>query len=366
MGGEEEKFVREAFATNWFTVGPQVTAFETEFSDRIGSPAVALATGTAAIHLALRLLGVGPGDEVICPTMTFVASINPAIYLGAKPIFVDCDPASWNIDPCLLIDLLEELACQNRLPKAVVVVHLYGQSADMDPILDVCGRYGVPVMEDAAEALGALYKGKPVGTLGSLGAFSFNGNKIITASGGGMLISKNVAWLEKARFWSTQARDPSNAYLHSEVGYNYRLSNVLAAIGRGQLLVLGERVRRRSEIAFAYCEAFADLAGIALMPQADYGLHTNWLSCFLVDEKRFGCDRDGVGRALSEAHIEWRPLWQPMHLQPLFRGIRCLGGTVAEDLFRRGLCLPSSSNLTYEEQMRVIAAVRSAAKKHHM
>jgi pyridoxal phosphate-dependent aminotransferase EpsN len=364
MGGKELDFVREAFETNWLsTVGPHITAFEEEFGARVGLPAVALSSGTAAMHLGLRLLGVGPGDEVLCQTLTFVASVNPAVYLGARPVFIDSDRASWNIDPNLLASTLRARAERNCLPKAVIVVHLYGQSADMDPILECCARYNVAVLEDAAEALGALYKGRPAGTLAPVGVFSFNGNKIITTTGGGMLVAQRKDWAAKARFWSTQAKDLGLGYEHSEMGYNYRMSNVLAGIGRGQLLVLDERVRRRREIAFRYRDAFADLPGLTLMPQAPYGLHTNWLSCFLVDEPRFGASRDQLIRVLDAADVESRPVWKPMHLQPLFAGMEQVGGAVAEDLFRRGICLPSSSNMTEDEQERVIQAVRSAAAR---
>jgi pyridoxal phosphate-dependent aminotransferase EpsN len=362
MGGREIDFVREAFATNWLsTVGPHINAFEEEFAARVGLPAVALASGTAAVHLGLRLLGVGPGDEVFCPSLTFVGSVNPIVYLGARPVFVDSERESWNIDPALLAAALQRRAERNRLPKAVVVVHLYGQSADMDPILECCARYGVAVLEDAAEAVGTQYKGKPSGTLAPVGLYSFNGNKIITTTGGGMLVAHSKDWVDKVRFWSTQARDPGRAYEHTDMGYNYRMSNVLAGIGRGQLRVLDDRVRRRREIAFRYRDAFADLPGFSLMPQASFGLHTNWLSCFLVDEKRFGTTRDEIIRLLDLADVESRPVWKPMHLQPLFVGCERIGGEVAEDLFRRGICLPSSSNMTEEEQARVIDAVRSCA-----
>jgi len=362
MGGREIDFVREAFATNWLsTVGPHINAFEEEFAARVGLPAVALASGTAAVHLGLRLLGVGPEDEVFCQSLTFVGSVNPISYLGARPVFVDSERESWNIDPSLLAAALQKRAERNRLPKAVVVVHLYGQSAHMDPILECCAKYGVAVLEDAAEAVGTEYKGKPSGTLAPVGVYSFNGNKIITTTGGGMLVSHSKDWVDKVRFWSTQARDPGRAYEHTEMGYNYRMSNVLAGIGRGQLLVLDERVRRRREIAFRYRDAFADLPGISLMPQASFALHTNWLSCFLVDEKRFGTTRDEIIRLLDLADVESRPVWKPMHLQPLFAGCERIGGEVAEDLFRRGICLPSSSNMTEEEQARVIDAVRSCA-----
>jgi pyridoxal phosphate-dependent aminotransferase EpsN len=363
MGGNEEAYIRQAFASNWLsTVGPNITAFEEEFEDRIGLPAVALGSGTAAIHLGLKLLGVQDGDEVFCPTLTFVATTNPIRYLGAKPLLLDSDRSTWNMDPQILEEALRERARRNRLPRAVIVVHLYGQCADIDPILDACGRYNVPVLEDAAEALGATYKGRPAGTLGDVAAFSFNGNKVITTTGGGMLVAQKREWVDKARFWSIQARDPGIAYEHSEIGYNYRMSNVLAGIGRGQLEVLNLRVKQRRAVAFRYREAFADLPGIVLMPQASYGLHTNWLSCFLVDEEQFGCSRDHLIDALDAANIESRPVWKPMHLQPLYAHCERHGGEVAEDLFRRGICLPSSSSLSEAEQLYVINEVRRAAR----
>lgn len=362
MGGTEETYIHQAFASNWLsTVGPNLTAFEQEFTARIGLPAVALGSGTAAIHLGLRLLGVGPGNEVFCPTLTFAASCNPVRYLGAEPVFLDSDYATWNLDPNLLEDALHRRARVARLPRALVVVHLYGQCADLGPILALCRRYGVAVLEDAAEALGATYGNRPAGTLGDVGAFSFNGNKIITTTGGGMLASRNAGWVEKARFWAQQARDPGLAYEHSELGYNYRMSNVLAGIGRGQLEVLSRRVEQRRAIAFRYRAGFADLPGITLMPQASYGRHTNWLSCFLLDEKRFGCARDQLIRLLDEAGIESRPVWKPMHLQPLYSGCQRYRGEVAEDLFRRGICLPSSSSLTLEDQLYIVNRVRGAA-----
>jgi pyridoxal phosphate-dependent aminotransferase EpsN len=374
MSGREEEFVREAFATNWLsTVGPNIDAFEEEFSHLIGLPAVALSSGTAAMHLGLRLLGVGAGDEVFCPTLTFVATANPILYLNARPVFLDCERATWNLDPDLLREALKDRAGRNRLPRAVIVVHLFGQSADMDPIMEVCNEYDVPVLEDAAEALGATYKGKPVGTIAPVAIFSFNGNKIITTTGGGMLVARDTEWVDKVRFWSTQARDPGLAYEHSEMGYNYRMSNVLAGIGRGQLLVLSERIARRREIAFGYRDGLADLPGLELMPQAEYGLHTNWLSCFLVDETNLGVNRDELIRSLDEANIESRPIWKPMHLQKLYRDADCHGGGIAEDLFRRGICLPSSSSMSDEEQTKVIQVIRATAKpcaevgaKHHI
>jgi pyridoxal phosphate-dependent aminotransferase EpsN len=362
MGGTEQKYVDQAFAMNWLsTVGPNINAFEQEFEARIGLPAAALSSGTAAIHLGLRLLGVREGDEVFCPTLTFAASCNPVRYLGAEPVFIDSDAANWNMNPDLLAQALAQRAGRGKLPRAVIVVHLFGQCADMDPILEACNRYEVPVLEDAAEALGATYRAKPAGTLGDVGAFSFNGNKIITTTGGGMLVSRSPVWVEKARFWATQARDPAIAYEHSELGYNYRLSNVLAGIGRGQLEVLDRRVRERRAIAFRYRDALADLPGMELMPQAPYGFHTNWLSCFLITEEKFGCSRDHLIRTLDAHGVESRPVWKPMHLQALYATSETFGGAVAEDLFRRGICLPSSSSLTLTDQWHVINSIRQCA-----
>jgi pyridoxal phosphate-dependent aminotransferase EpsN len=368
MGGNEQAYVAEAFASNWLSsVGPNLDAFEADFSKLVeGRGCVALASGTAALHLGLRLLGVGPGDEVLCPTLTFVASTNAIVYLGATPVFIDSDRASWNMDPELLAEALEDRSRQGKLPRAVMVVHLYGQSADLDPILATCARHGVPVIEDAAEAIGTLYKGRQVGTFTPVSGFSFNGNKIITTTGGGMLAAADPAWVAKARFWSQQARDPGIAYEHTELGYNYRMSNVLAGIGRGQLEVLADRVASRRRVAFRYRDAFASLPGLELMPQASYGLHTNWLSCFLIDEKVFGASRDAIIQELAEENIEARPVWKPMHLQPLYKDAHCFGGKVAEDVFRRGICLPSSSSLTDDEQDRVAEVVRRTALRTRM
>jgi pyridoxal phosphate-dependent aminotransferase EpsN len=360
MGENEERYVSEAFRSNWMsTVGPNLDAFEAAFTARVGAPCVALGSGTAAIHLALRLAGVSPGDEVIVPSLTFIASVNPVRWLGGQPVFIDSDRESWNLDPQRLDDHLRQRAERGRaMPRVVMPVHLYGQTADMDPILEICARYDITVVEDAAEAVGGTYKSRPAGTLAPIGAYSFNGNKIITTTGGGMLTAHNPAAVEKARFWSQQARDPGIAYEHTDTGYNYRLSNVLAGIGRGQLEVLDQRVARRREVAFAYRDAFADLAGISLMPQAPWGLHTNWLSVFVVDEEVTGVSRDALIAALAAENIESRPVWKPMHIQPVFRDVECVGGEVAEDLFRRGICLPSSSSLTAEDQQRVITVVR--------
>lgn len=364
MGELEQAYVREAFESNWLSsVGPNLDAFEASLEQLVGAPACALASGTAALHLALRALGVGPGDEVLCPTLTFVASVNPALYLGARPVFLDSERRSWNLDPGCLEDALRSRAERGRLPAAIVVVHLYGQSADLDAILPLAARYEVPVVEDAAEALGTQHRGRPVGALGDVGVLSFNGNKIITTTGGGAITSRDRAIVDKARFWSTQARDPGIAYEHSELGYNYRMSNVLAGIGRGQLAVLAERVRQRRHIAFHYRQAFADLDGLELMPQADWGLHTNWLSVFSVDAERLGVGRDELIAALAAEDIEARPAWKPMHLQPLFRDAERVGGAVAEDVFARGICLPSSSFLGDDELGRVTDTIRRAVER---
>ena len=359
MGGAEQRYADEAFRTNWVsTVGPNLPAFEEAFSRRVdGLPSVALASGTAAIHLGLRLLGVGPGDEVFCSTLTFAASANPIRYLGAEPVFIDSNRETWNMDPERLAGALADRAARNRLPKAIVVVHLYGQIADMDALAAIANRYQVPILEDAAEALGATYHGKPAGTFGEIAAFSFNGNKIITTAGGGMLTARDGALVEKARFWSTQAKDPGIAYEHSETGYNYRMSNVLAGIGRGQLEVLDERVRQRRAIAARYREAFAELPGVEAMPEAPHCFSTSWLSCFLLE-----AGRDELIDQLNAAGIESRPVWKPMHLQPLFGQCEAIGGEVAEDLFRRGICLPSSSNLSPEDQQRVVDGVKAGVR----
>lgn len=362
LGSLEEAYVREAFATNWVsTVGPNLDAFEKAFSELVGLPCVALSSGTAAIHLGLKLMGVGPGDEVLCPTLTFAASANPIVYEGARPVFVDSDRVSWNLDPDQLSEALEKKAKNGKLPKAVIVVHLYGQSADLDRIEAACARYDVPILEDAAEALGTHYRGTQVGTRAPVSAFSFNGNKIITTSGGGMLAARDRAWVDKARFWSTQSREVRPWYEHVELGYNYRLSNVLAGIGRGQLAVLEERVLARRAVAQRYAAAFADLPGIAPMPEAGFGRHTHWLSVFTLDEAALGATRDQLLAALAKEDIEARPVWKPMHMQPVFASCERFGGAVAEELFARGICLPSSSSLTHAEQDRVIDVIRRCA-----
>jgi dTDP-4-amino-4,6-dideoxygalactose transaminase len=364
MGKEEFQFVQEAFDTNWIApIGPHVDAFEQEFCQVVGAiHAAAVSSGTAALHLALKLVGIEPGDEVVCSTLTFIATANPITYLGAKPVFIDSDRASWNMDPILLQDFLDKRASLGKLPKAVILVHLYGQSADIESILAICQQYEIPLIEDAAEALGATYKDRSPGTFGRIGIYSFNGNKIITTSGGGMLVSDDADLVAKARFLATQARDPAPHYQHSEIGYNYRLSNVLAGIGRGQLLVLKDRVNARRHNFEVYNQALGHLPGIEFMPEADFGRSTRWLTCLTIDPISFGTDREQVRLSLSDRNIEARPVWKPLHLQPVFSGCECMEGAVSEALFDRGLCLPSGSNLKLDDLERVIQVIKNV---HH-
>ena len=431
LSGKELEFVRDAFESNWIApLGPQVDAFEQEFVEAISGLeprmdtdkhrvtnsgfsmhnsslsagplyATALSSGTAALHLALRILGLQRGEEVICSTFTFSASANAIAYEGGVPVFIDCDAASWNMDPGLLREELAACARRGKLPRAVIVVDLYGQCADYDPILAACAEYGVPVIEDAAEALGATYEGKvkakvkvekgngrsssqkskaksqkskppiststftsacsrPAGSFGAAAVFSFNGNKIITTGGGGMLVSHDKAIVEKARFLATQARDSAPHYQHSEIGFNYRMSNVLAAIGRGQLQVLTQRIAARRRNFEFYQQALGDLPGIEFMPEAPFGRSARWLTCLTIDPEVFGATREDVRLALDKENIEARPVWKPMHLQPVFKGCRVRGGGVSERLFENGLCLPSGSALTEQDLGRVCEVVRKA------
>lgn len=354
------EFVREAFESNFIApVGSQIDAFEEEFAKKIGVRyAAAISSGTAALHLALRYAGVTEGDEVICSTFTFIASANAILYLGAKPIFIDSDRQSWNMDPQLLAEKLEKRAAANRLPKAVVIVHLYGQAADMDPIKECCDRYDIALIEDAAEVLGASYKGQAPGTFGLAGIYSFNGNKIVTGSSGGMIVSNNKELVNKVKFWATQARDRAPHYEHSEMGYNYRMSNIVAAIARGQLRVLDDRVRRKREIFLGYRNLLEDLRGLVFMPKAEYGKSNCWLTCITVNKNEFGADRETIRLVLEESNIESRPLWKPMHMQPLFEGAAYSGGKVAEELFENGLCLPSGTAMTHEDISRVAGIIK--------
>ncbi len=464
MSGGELALVQDAFATNWIApLGPHVDQFEREFAELIGKAvggkgegrtaeggrqmaegggrgteggrqmaegggrttegggrtadgggqssaqqyAAALSSGTAALHLAMRWLKLQPGDEVICSTLTFSASVNPVLYERATPVFVDCDDVSWNMAPALLAEAVEDRIKRGKKPKAVIVVHLYGQCADLDPIVATCAKHGIPLIEDAAEALGAIYYGGRTtdgggrrtdgggrrtedggrmtdgggrttnnggltsdvgrqlsgiapGSVGLCGIHSFNGNKIITTSGGGMLTSRDPKLIEKARFWATQARDPAPHYQHSEIGFNYRLSNVLAAIGRGQLRVLEDRVNARRRNCVFYQEAFKDLPGMAFMPEASFNRANRWLTCITVDPKSAGTDREKIRLALEKENIEARPVWKPMHQQPIFKDYPVYGGAVSERLFADGLCLPSGSNLAEGDLQRVVEVVRRA------
>lgn len=411
LSGREKSFVLEAFDSNYIApLGPQVDGFEKEFCELTGARyAVALTSGTAAIHIALRLLEVEPGDEVFASTLTFIGSITPVTFQRATPVFIDCDRSSWNMDPDLLERELMRCYRNGCLPKAVIPTDLYGQCVDLERIMDICDRYQVPVVCDSAEALGAQYFAPKhsradrngwlhAGIGAQAAAYSFNGNKIITTSGGGMLVSDDENFIEKARYLSQQARDPVPHYEHSELGYNYRMSNLLAAVGRGQLRVLGERVARKRQIFDYYRNALGDLPGIEFMPEAHYGRSTRWLTVVLITPDLFGQDREAVRRALEKENIESRPVWMPMHLQPVFEDVekrakenvsrkdakapsvkdeqqvssnyskalngkkrypcRVVGGSIADDLFERGLCLPSGTALSEQDLDRIINVIR--------
>jgi dTDP-4-amino-4,6-dideoxygalactose transaminase len=364
MSGFEEEFVREAFQTNWIApVGPHLEAFEEEFCEKVGvRHALAVASGTAAIHLAVRLLGVERGDEVVVSTFTFVGSAFPVVYQGGIPVFVDSEPTSWNLDPGLLDEVLREKAKKGKLPKAVILVHIYGQCADVGPILRSCQDHGVHLIEDAAEALGSTYQGDSAGTFGDAGIFSFNGNKIITTSGGGMLVSNDENLIAHARKLATQSRDPAPHYQHSEIGYNYRLSNVLAGIGRGQLRVVDRRLEQKRRIFEAYVQGLGDLPGIKFMPEAEWGRCTRWLTVITVDSEEFGATAEDIRAALEAKAIESRPVWKPMHLQPVFDGCEYFGTGVGERLFEEGLCLPSGTALHGEDLARIIDIIRSVGR----
>jgi pyridoxal phosphate-dependent aminotransferase EpsN len=359
MSGREQAYVGDVFASNWIApVGPHLQKFEEMFARRLGlKAAVALSSGTSALHLALRHLGIEPGDEVLCSSFTFCASANPIVYEHGKPVFIDADAATWNLDPNLLADELAACARAGRLPRAVIAVDLLGQSADIDAVLDAAARYEVPVIEDAAEALGGSYKDRPAGSSGWTNAFSFNGNKIITTSGGGMLASNDQQAIDHVRYLSTQARDPGPLYRHAEVGFNYRLSNVCAAIGLAQLEVLDQRVAARRRVWEYYQEHLGGLPGLNFMPQAPYGQGNYWLTVIQVWPDRFGATCEDVRVALEALNIESRRVWVPLHLQKSFAGCRVRGGAVSERIFETGLCLPSGSALTAADQDRVIRCI---------
>ncbi|WP_046174695.1 DegT/DnrJ/EryC1/StrS family aminotransferase [Domibacillus indicus] len=366
MSGQEQLYIKEAFEQNWIApLGPNVDNFEREVAMYTGTEdAAAVSSGTAAIHLALRLLGVESGDTVFCSSLTFIASANPILYQGAEPVFIDSEPDTWNMSPDALERALSEA---ERLPKAVIVVNLYGQSAKMDEIMSICDRYGVSVIEDAAESLGAEYKGKKSGSFGKYGIFSFNGNKIITTSGGGMLVSNDTEALRKARFLATQARDPAPHYQHSEQGYNYRMSNILAGIGRAQLEVLEERVAARRAVFNRYFSAFNEIEGFTFMPEMDGTKHNRWLTTLIIEAEKVGFTPAELINRLAEHNIEARPVWKPLHLQPLFKNVKYYPHTeedsVSEKLFEKGICLPSGSNLTIEQQEKVIFIIKEIISK---
>lgn len=362
MGTDERSLLLEAFDSNWIApLGPHVDAFEREFCAITETQhAAALSSGTAALHLALIILGVKPNDLVLVSDLTFAATANAIRYVGAQPVFIDAEPETWTLSPALVRESLKQLAGRGQLPAALVTVDLYGQCADYDSLRAACAEYGVPILQDAAEALGATYRGLPAGSQGDLAAFSFNGNKILTTSGGGMLVSSRREWIERARHLSTQARMPAAHYEHEEVGYNYRLSNLLAAVGRGQLRSLPNRVERRREHFAAYQRGLGDLPGWQLMPEATCGRSNRWLTCATLDPT-LGPDREHIRVALEEANIEARPVWKPMHLQPAFKGCLTFGGSCSERLFRDGLCLPSGSSLTDEDRDLVVATIRQRA-----
>lgn len=365
VGGRERAYLLAAFDSGWVApVGPELDAFEKAICAFTNAPnAVALASGTAGLHLALRACGVGRGDRVYGSTFTFAGSVNPIVYEGATPVFIDSDRISWNMDPTLLAETLESDARRGELPKALVLTHLYGQSADLDPILAACARYEIPLIEDAAEALGATYRGQQTGTFGRFGVYSFNGNKIITTSGGGMLVTCEADLATRVRKWSTQSRDPAPHYEHTELGYNYRMSNLLAALGRAQLEGLPEKIVRRRAHFEAYKTAFADIGVIEMMPIASFGEPNYWLTCITLSETS-GLTPETLRLVLERHNIESRPLWKPMHLQPLYHSAPRIGGAVSEDLFERGLCLPSGSAMSDAERNRVIDIIRDSLTAH--
>ena len=365
MSGRELDYLKQAFESNWIApLGPFVDRFEADFCRYLGGGhAAAVSSGTGALHLLLDSLGVTAGDRVYCSSLTFCGSVNPVVYRNAEPVLIDSDCISWNLDPDLLEAALSEDSRKSKLPKAVIAVHLYGQSADMNRILGICNAYDIPVIEDAAEALGARYRGKPAGTSGWAALYSFNGNKIITTSGGGMVWSRDADLVRQTRFLATQARDPAPHYQHSRIGYNYRMSNLLAAVGVGQMEVLDERVSRARAVFSAYQSRLSGLPGLAFMPEPEWSFSSRWLTCLTIDPEESGTDRETVRLALEERNIESRPLWKPMHLQPVFRDCRMIGGAVSEAFFSTGLCLPSGTNMSEEQIDRVCEVVRREFKK---
>lgn len=364
MCGREMKYIKEAFDSNWIApLGPNVSEFEKEICEYTGAKnATALVSGTSAIHLALKCLDIGPGDIVFCSALTFSASANPIVYQGAEPVFIDSNYETWNMCPLALQKAFYDAEKCGKMPKAVLVVNLYGQSADYDKLQEICDKYNVPIVEDAAESLGATYKGKQSGTIGEIGIYSFNGNKIITTSGGGMMVSNNEEYTQKTLFWATQSRERKRYYEHKELGYNYRMSNVLAGIGRGQLTVLDDRITKKKEIYETYKEAFKDIEEIEMMNIADYGEANYWLSVATIEETSRIKPLDII-LALEENNIESRPVWKPMHIQPFFEKYKFFtylkDKSVAEDLFNRGICLPSDTKIDKNDMEKVIAVIKN-------
>lgn len=366
MGGNEQKFVQEAFDTNWVApLGPNVNGFEQDIANYLHEDVhvAALGSGTSALHLGLILLGVQPGDEVICQSFTFSASANPIMYQGATPVFVDSEDETWNMSPRFLEQAIMDRVAKGRKPKAIIPVHLYGMPAKMDEIMAIANLYDIPVLEDAAEALGSSINGKMCGTFGKISALSFNGNKIITTSGGGALVSHDADIVAKARFLSTQARDEAPHYQHSQVGYNYRMSNICAGIGRGQMQVLDTRIEQRGRIFNWHMQEMAGVPGISFVQEPEGYFSNRWLTTILVDPEQSGMTRETLRLALEAKNIESRPLWKPMHMQPVFAGTPFYGDGTAERLFQHGLCLPSGSNLTDAELVRIRTAVQECIQE---
>lgn len=363
MGGEEMKYINEAFDSNWIApLGPNVTGFEKEMCEYTGAKATtALVSGTSAIHLALKCLGVGQGDVVFCSSLTFSATANPIIYQGAEPVFIDSNYETWNMCPIALQKAFDDAEKCGKMPKAVLVVNLYGQSADYDKLKAVCDKYNVPIVEDAAESFGATYKGKQTGTIGEIGIYSFNGNKIITTSGGGMMVSNNEEYNKKALFWATQSRENERHYEHKDLGFNYRMSNVVAGIGRGQLKVLNDRIAKKKEIYGVYKEGFKDIEDIEMMNIAEFGETNYWLSVATIKEDSKVKPLD-IMLALDKENIESRPVWKPMHMQPFFGEYKFFSsleeGSVSEDLFNRGICLPSDTKIDEYDMEKIICIVK--------
>lgn len=368
MGGEELNYINEAFDTNWVApLGPNVNNFEKEIGEYTGAKsATALVSGTSAIHLALKCLGVGEGDIVFCSTLTFSATANPIIYQGAEPVFIDSEYESWNMSPVALQKAFDDAEKNSKMPKAVVVVNLYGQSADYDKLKSICNKYKVPIIEDAAESLGATYKGVQTGTIGEIGIYSFNGNKIITTSGGGMMVSNNEEYTKKALFWGTQSREAERHYEHKELGFNYRMSNVVAGIGRGQLKVLDKRIEKKKEIYEAYKEGFKDIKDLEMMNVCDFGEPNYWLSVVTINENSKVKPLD-IMLALEACNIESRPVWKPMHMQPFFKDYKFFSslenGSISENLFNRGICLPCDTKNSIEEFNMIIDIIKSKFEK---